>query len=137
MTALNWLEGLNENQQSLVQGVLFPVSAPVVSPLKFEQRQLLFGSDLPSNVRGNCELNEPLNEKQSDFVRMARARMLDASNVVRPPIILTGPAGEFAYRHTLPIIVRHSPWTCRCRQNQNLDLHNSRFIGTHWISVFT
>lgn len=92
MTALDWLEGLNELQQSLVQGVLFPVSAPVVSPLKFEQRQLLFGSDIP-NVVGNCELKEPLNEKQSDFVRMARARMLDASNVVRPPIILTGPAG--------------------------------------------
>lgn len=107
MTALDWLEGLNELQQSLVQGVLFPVSAPVVSPLKFEQRQLLFGSDIP-NVVGNCELKEPLNEKQSDFVRMARARMLDASNVVRPPIILTGPAGEFAYRlHTLLAIVRH------------------------------
>ena len=78
MTALEWLEGLNELQRNLVQGVLFPVSAPVVSPLKFEQRQLLFGSDIP-NGRSNCELNEPLNEKQSDFVRMARARTLDAS----------------------------------------------------------
>lgn len=89
LTALDWLENLSEFQQEGLKDILFPVSAPVVKALTAEQRQVS-----PGASTANSDIGKPLNELQSSFVRMVRARTLDPSfEMTRPPMILTGPAG--------------------------------------------
>lgn len=92
LTALDWMEesdsvvtssgSTRKNplaMQEAMQDVLYPVVAPKAKPLPVDQRTVA---------------PEPLNELQASFVRMVRARTLDHEfEKVRPPMILTGPAG--------------------------------------------
>lgn len=89
LTALNWIEYLPKVQQEELETFLFPVAAPIVKPLSPEQMKLpAEGTD------SSLHPERPLNELQSSFVRMVRARSLDPSfETTRPPMILTGPAG--------------------------------------------
>ncbi len=96
LTALNWLENSSTFQRKELEMILFPVSAPVVKPLTREQMRLEI-----SDGDGN-----QLNELQSSFVRMVRARTLDPSfGSTRPPMILTGPAGTGKTRTLICAIV--------------------------------
>ena len=83
LTALNWLENSSPALRKQMESILFPVSAPEVKPLTREQLRMEISDG-----------DKPLNESQSSFVRMVRARTLDPSfGSIRPPMILTGPAG--------------------------------------------
>jgi len=97
LTALNWLENLAVQQDTLGD-VLFPVTAPIVKPLTAEQRQVFRGVPTSANYSSQIDISDigkPLNQLQSSFVRMVRARTQDPnrSDKTRPPMILTGPAG--------------------------------------------
>lgn len=86
LTALDWLKRVSSTHPEALNNVLFPVHAPKVKPLtpKASIRMKQDDSDV-------CK---PLNELQSAFVRMVGARTRDPEfNFVRPPMILTGPAG--------------------------------------------
>ena len=96
LTALDWLENSSTFQRKELEMILFPVSAPVVKPLTQEQMWLKI-----SDGDG-----DQLNELQSSFVRMVRARTLDPSfGSTRPPMILTGPAGTGKTRTLICAIV--------------------------------
>lgn len=101
LTALNWVENLSTLQKQVLSSVLFPVTAPVVKkPLTPEPR---------TEHRGDIDLDKPLNELQLSFVRMVRARTLDPSfDMIRPPMILTGP-GEF-FQSTLSLLCSSMSW---------------------------
>jgi hypothetical protein len=86
LTALDWIKNVSIHHPQALHDVLFPFEAPKVKPLKGQQSIRLKHD--PSDA------DKPLNELQSSFVRMVRARTLDGEyNNVRPPMILTGPAG--------------------------------------------
>ncbi|KAL3827607.1 hypothetical protein ACHAXA_002104 [Cyclostephanos tholiformis] len=92
LTALDWMENLSEFQQEALKTVLFPVTAPIVKPLSPDQKKLPTEGGNISHPKSDIE--KPLNELQSSFVRMVRARTLDPCfEMTRPPMILTGPAG--------------------------------------------
>ena len=97
LTSLDWLQNLTEFQQQAMKEILFPINAPIVKPLTPEQRKVYVGVPKDSGYssqQDNGDIGKPLNELQSSFVRMVRARTLDPSFLVtRPPVILTGPAG--------------------------------------------
>lgn len=88
LTALDWLENVSKNNPQALNGVLFPVKAPEVKPLSAHQVNRLRQDD--------SDRDKPLNELQLSFVKMVGARTRDPEyNVVRPPMILTGPAGMY------------------------------------------
>jgi hypothetical protein len=92
LTALDWIENLSTFQQKALQTVLFPVTAPIVKPLSPDQRNL--PTEGKTSFPHKSDIEKPLNELQSSFVRMVRARTLDPCfEMTRPPMILTGPAG--------------------------------------------
>lgn len=96
LTSLDWLENLSLFQQSALKDILFPVMAPTVKPLTPEQRHISYEILAPTGASNSSEVDikKPLNDLQSSFVRMVRARTLDPSfEMTRPPCILTGPAG--------------------------------------------
>lgn len=75
LSALDWLKTLPPN---LARTLLFPNQAPILPQLK---------------QKGDYG---DLNEKQSTFVDMVRLRTSHpSSDCVRPPMLLTGPAGTF------------------------------------------
>jgi hypothetical protein len=85
LTALDWLEQSSLVQRNELETLFFPLSAPVVKPLTRAQMRTMDNSD---------GIDRQLNELQSSFVRLVRARTLDPSfGSIRPPMILTGPAG--------------------------------------------
>ena len=91
LTSLDWLEGLSMLGKRTLQAILFPVTAPVVAPLTPKQQIISCGAPTEVDI---SDISKPLNELQSSFVRMVRARTLDPSfETTRPPMILTGPAG--------------------------------------------
>ena len=88
LTALDWLDNVSKQSPQSLNGVLFPVKAPVVKPLSAHQVNQLRQDD--------SDRDKPLNELQLSFVKMVGARTRDPEyNVVRPPMILTGPAGKW------------------------------------------
>ena len=97
LTALDWLEAVAATDQATMQAILFPVEAPVVKPLTPEDRQVTVSAPSMPNYSmqvDTADLRKTLNDLQADFVRMVRARTMDPSfGMVRPPMILTGPAG--------------------------------------------
>jgi len=97
LTALDWLENLSVFQQNALQDILFPVNAPIVKPLPVEQRQVHRGVPTSADYSSQTDISDigkPLNQLQSSFIRMVRARTQDPSfEMTRPPMILTGPAG--------------------------------------------
>lgn len=94
LTTLDWLETLSLEGKHIMQDILFPVMAPIVKPLTPEQKKISCG-EVP-----NSDISKPLNEKQTNFVQMVRARTLDSSfEETRPPMILTGPAGTGKVSH--------------------------------------
>ena len=101
---MDWLENLPAVQQEAVADVLFPVTAPVVKPLAPDQ----------SMIAGDInDAEKPLNQLQSLFVRMVRARTQDPSvDKTRPPMILTGPGMDFAHEHVVcsSFIGTHPNW---------------------------
>lgn len=87
LTALDWLTSVSRRHPLALSDVLFPVKAPEVKPLTPQQVHRMKQDD--------SEVNKPLNELQSSFVKMVGARTRDPEfNTVRPPMILTGPAGS-------------------------------------------
>eukprot|EP00574_Skeletonema_japonicum_P011504 CAMPEP_0201717586 /NCGR_PEP_ID=MMETSP0593-20130828/3283_1 /ASSEMBLY_ACC=CAM_ASM_000672 /TAXON_ID=267983 /ORGANISM="Skeletonema japonicum, Strain CCMP2506" /LENGTH=1033 /DNA_ID=CAMNT_0048207681 /DNA_START=56 /DNA_END=3157 /DNA_ORIENTATION=- len=91
-TALGWLDKLSDIEQKNIKNLLFPVVAPMVKPLDYEQMAVDM-SCLAGDFR-NSDVLKPLNEQQASFLRMIRARTLDpAFQSIRPACILTGPAG--------------------------------------------
>ncbi len=91
-TALGWLEKLSSSEQEHIKNLLFPVLAPMVKPLTYDQMTCDM-SALAGDFRSSDVL-KPLNEEQASFLRMIRARTLDpAFQYLRPACILTGPAG--------------------------------------------
>ena len=92
LTALDWIENLSEFQQKALETVLFPVTAPIVKPLSPDQKKL--PTEGKNSSHPKSDIDKPLNELQSSFVRMVRARTLDPCfEMTRPPMVLTGPAG--------------------------------------------
>lgn len=92
LTALDWIEDLSEFQQKALEMLLFPVTAPIVKPLSPDQTKL--PTEGKNSSHPKCDIDKPLNELQSSFVRMVRARTLDPCfEMTRPPMVLTGPAG--------------------------------------------
>jgi hypothetical protein len=92
LTALDWIENLSEFQQKTLETVLFPVTAPIVKPLSPDQMK--FPKEGKNSSHPKSDIDKPLNELQSSFVRMVRARTLDPCfEMTRPPMVLTGPAG--------------------------------------------
>ena len=87
LTALDWLKNVSKLNPQALGDVLFPVKAPEVKPLSV---------NVVNRMRqDNSDIDNPLNELQSSFVKMVGARTRDPEyNMVRPPMILTGPAGE-------------------------------------------
>lgn len=86
LTALDWLKNVSKHFPRALSDVLFPTKAPQVKPLSAQQIHRMKQDD--------SDVNKPLNELQSSFVKMVGARTRDSEyNTVRPPMILTGPAG--------------------------------------------
>jgi hypothetical protein len=97
LTALDWLNNVSTRFPRAMDDVLFPVKAPEVKPLSIHQAQRMKQDD--------SDMNKPLNELQSSFVKMVGARTRDPEfNMVRPPMILTGPAGEIIMSVSLAAI---------------------------------
>lgn len=86
LTALDWIKNVSIHHPQALNDVLFPLEAPKVKSLKGQQSIRL--------KHDASDTDTQLNELQSSFVRMVRARTLDSEYThVRPPMILTGPAG--------------------------------------------
>lgn len=103
LTALDWLEShdaLALFQPGALEEILFPVNAPVVKPLTAEQRHVICGiNEGALSAHDTGDIGKQLNELQSSFVRMVRARTLDPSyDQTRPPMILTGPGKGYSLR---------------------------------------
>lgn len=92
-TAFDWLQsGLSKSQQQNVKDLLFPVVAPMVKALSYDQISCEL-SGLSGDFR-NSDVIKPLNQAQTSFLQMIRARTLDPTfESIRPACILTGPAG--------------------------------------------
>jgi hypothetical protein len=92
LTALDWLNHVSKRFPRAMDDVLFPVKAPEVKPLSIQQAQRMKQDD--------SDMEKPLNELQSSFVKMVGARTRDPEfNTIRPPMILTGPAGKIIYEY--------------------------------------
>jgi hypothetical protein len=88
LTALAWLSTL---PQEVSDQLLFPNEAPSVQEVEKSKQ--------------NLDHLSQLNSKQQLFVRLVQARTLQSSvDVIRPPMILTGPAGTGKTRTLLASI---------------------------------
>lgn len=88
LSALDWINTLHPDA---AKNLLFPTEAP----------------QLPSYSPIKDELTKDLNEKQSSFVKMVLTRTVYPSmQKVRPPLILTGPAGTGKTRALLVSILK-------------------------------
>jgi hypothetical protein len=89
--ALQWLaEAYRDNPQAAMAW-LFPNAAPMVSNT-MDTLAMLARVSLNSTAQADPQ-QAPLNEQQASFVRMVLARTQQASGQIRPPMVLTGPAG--------------------------------------------
>eukprot|EP00970_Alexandrium_tamarense_P007488 scaffold1379_cov209-Alexandrium_tamarense.AAC.18 len=92
-SGLDWVQLVSKITPGVLDDILFPVTAPKVKPLGIENQSIHLNAQHATNVE-NSDVSKPLNELQSSFVRMVRARTLDhAYDKVRPPMVLSGPAG--------------------------------------------
>jgi hypothetical protein len=92
-SGLDWVQLVSKVTPGVLDDILFPVTAPKVKPLGIENQSIHLNAQHATNVE-NSDVSKPLNELQSSFVRMVRARTLDhAYDKVRPPMVLSGPAG--------------------------------------------
>ena len=88
LTALDWLKNVSKLNSQALGDVLFPVKAPEVKPLSVHMVNRM--------RQDNSDIDKPLNELQSSFVKMVGARTRDPEyNMVRPPMILTGPGKHY------------------------------------------
>ncbi|KAL7516520.1 LOW QUALITY PROTEIN: hypothetical protein ACHAWX_001531, partial [Stephanocyclus meneghinianus] len=98
LTALDWIKNVSIHHPQALNDVLFPLEAPKVKSLKGQQSIRL--------KHDASDTDTQLNELQSSFVRMVRARTLDSEYThVRPPMILTGPAGTGKTKTLMAAIV--------------------------------
>jgi hypothetical protein len=89
LTALQWIQNLNSQ---VARELLFPTQTPKV-PLQYDPEEDTSDRDL--------------NEKQSSFVNMVLARTRSPSrDKVRPPMVLTGPAGTGKTKTLLASIMK-------------------------------
>jgi len=93
-TTLEWLSTIDSR---ITRNILFPTEVPTLPPIQ----SLLSINGISNTVDDN------LNEKQSLFVSMVLNRTEHPSNdIVRPPMILTGPAGTGKTRALLVAILK-------------------------------
>jgi hypothetical protein len=129
LTALDWLSHVSKNNPQALDDVLFPVKAPAVKPLSAHQMHRM--------KEDYSDEENPLNELQSSFVKMVGARTRDPEyNNVRPPMILTGPAGRFAlsyYKLNYRLYLTFISFYIRDWQDQDSHGCNCRCSGHHVI----